>query len=434
MRAYGFAMKRALAVFGLLTIACGNSTEASIPTKDAAGPDTSVEPDAAPPIDNGGPSKTYPAFTPEVPRVVSPGAGPVLVHTRIVPAFYPNDDYQLNTTNFLAKFAPSPRWKELVGEYGVLDATVTAPVAIADAPPTAIDDASIKKWLASNLDGTHAEWPAPDDNTVYVIFYPAGTEITFNNSKSCQTFGGYHNDTVLGNGKKVAYAIMPRCMGTFNLRSAVLSHELEEAATDPLPTLSPAYGQLDDRHLAWLITHSGGEVGDMCQTDPLANYQIPDLDLANVQRSWSNKSALAHHDPCVPVLPNYVYFNSTPVLSETVTVNVPNLPQFGPAAGKSLKVEGVTIPIGQKKTLEVDLWSDADTKGPWSVEAIDVLAERYMLPPTLGFEWDRKTGVNGEKLHLTITALGASPLSVSLFEVVSTKTPQKMSWTGVVAN
>ena len=166
-----------------------------------------------------------------------------------------------------------------------------------------------------------------------------------------------------------------------------------------------------------------GENADLCAFADTAYLLTPASLGYAIQRSWSNVAVMAGHDPCVPVLPNYVYFNSTPVLSETVTVNVPNLPQFGPAAGKSLKVEGVTIPICQKKTLEVDLWSDADTKGPWSVEAIDVLAERYMLPPTLGFEWDRKTGVNGEKLHLTITALGASPLSVSLFEVVSTKTP-----------
>ena len=428
-------MKRAASLLGLfLTMACGGTTASQpAPVKDA-GVDTSQDIDSAPPVDNGAPSSVYPAFQVGVPQVVNPNMGPVLTHTRIVPAFYPKDDYQQNTTDFLAQLAPSKRWAEMLGEYGVIDATVTAPVAIQDAPPTTIDDAAIKKWLASNLDGTHAEWPAPDDGTVYVIFYPASTAITFQGTQSCQTFGGYHNEAVLGSGKKVAYAIIPRCMGTFNLRSAVLSHELVEAASDPLPNLGPAFGQLDDKHLAWMLTNSGGEIGDMCQMDPLANYQIPDLGFANVQRSWSNKSALAHHDPCVPRLPNHVYFNSTPLLPETVSVTVPALSMFGMAAGKTFKVEGVTIPIGQKKTIEVDLWSDDDTKGPWSVEAVDVLADRYNIPSTLSFEWDRKTGVNGEKLHLTITAVSTSLLQASVFEIISTKSPQKFSWTGVVAN
>lgn len=416
----------------LALVACGGTTVTAAP-HDAATPDVSEPIDAGPDVDNGAPSDVYPAFQPDVPQVVSANAGPVLTHTRIVPAFYANDDFQQSTTDFLAKLAPSSHWAEMLGEYGVVDATVTAPVAIADAAPGTIDDADIKTWLAGKLDGTHPEWPAPDDGTVYTIFYPASTTITFQKQTSCMQFGGYHNETVLGSGKKVAYAIIPRCMGTFNLRSVVLSHELVEAASDPYPTLLPAYGQLDEKHLAWMLTSSGGEIGDMCQVDPLANYLVPDLGNADVQRSWSNKSAKALHDPCVPHLPGRVYFNSSPVLPDAVAVSVPALPQFGPAGGKTFNVEGVKIPVGQKRTIDVQLWSDGDTKGPWSVEAIDVLQERgYSIGPTLDFSWDRTKGQNGEILHLTITSLGSSLLGVSVFQIVSTLAPQKGSWTGVV--
>ncbi len=412
-------------------MACGGIKVVSI--DDAAADDASdAEPiDAGPDIDNGKPSDTYPAFKPEVPQVVTTG-GPILTHTRIVPAFFPNDDFQTQTTDFLAKYAPSPNWPLVMSEFGVIDATVTAPVAIGEVAPGAIDDADIKTWLAGKLDGTHLEWPVPDDGTVYVLFYPASTKITLMNSASCQQFGGYHNDVALKNGKKVAYAVIPRCLGTFNTRTVVLTHELVEAASDPYPNLMPAYQALDEKHFAWMLTSSGGEIGDMCENDPLANYQVPDLGLAIIQRSWSNKSAKAYHDPCLPLLPNRVYFNSTPVLPDMVKVSIPMLPGLGPLGGKTFTVEGVKIPVGQSRTIDVQLWSDAATGGPWKVSTVDVLLERGYSGKTMDFAWDRTSGVNGEILHLTITSLSASLLGVSAFQIVSTKGLQKMSWTGVV--
>ena len=47
----------------------------------------------------------------------------------------------------------------------------------------------------------------------------------------------------------------------------------------------------------------------------------------------------------------------------------------------------------------------------------------YGLPQTLSFAWDRTQGVNGEKLHLTITVMTAFPLigGGHAFMITSTK-------------
>jgi hypothetical protein len=71
----------------------------------------------------------------------------------------------------------------------------------------------------------------------------------------------------------------------------------------------------------------------------------------------------------------------------------------------------VTIPVGQSRTIEVDLFSDGPTGGPWTVTAEDLLNRNYAsygLTKTLTFQWDRTQGINGEKLHLTITVTGST--------------------------
>ena len=69
-------------------------------------------------------------------------------------------------------------------------------------------------------------------------------------------------------------------------------------------------------------------------------------------------------------------------------------------------MKGVKIPVGESKTIEVDLFSDGATSGPWTVAAIDS-SRRARAGATLDLKWDRTTGLNGEKLHLTVTVTEA---------------------------
>jgi hypothetical protein len=163
----------------------------------------------------------------------------------------------------------------------------------------------------------------------------------------------------------------------------------------------------------------------MCAVNPDAFYNptgVADL----VQRVWSNAAAAASHDPCQPN-GSTPYFNSAPVLTDTV--QIPNT-VFGP-----LETQGVDIPIGTSKTIEVDLYSDAPTPGPWTVSAIDLSSTFFgATSPALSFSFDKTTGQNGDKLHLTIKALAAGPLGASPFWIESDLGNVQKFWVGVVGN
>lgn len=422
-------MRRSFVLVAFIAVSLACSSPAAVAPAEDAGRDARLD---AGTDAYGQPSDVYPAFTPALPQVTSVG-GPVLTHAKVVPVFFPGDAWQPKITGFLGKYIPSSHWAEMVGEYGVGAATVSTEVVLADAAPKAIDDTEIQTWLRGQLDGTHVEWPAPDDSTLFVLFYPTTTSITLSGSASCKAFGGYHGDAAMPSTQKVAYAVIPRCSASsFSPLTNTLSHELVEAATDPYPNLLPAYAQLDEAHMSWMLSSSGGEVGDMCEYDPRAPYAVPDLGGAVIQRSWSNLQAKAYHDPCVPQLSGATYFNAVPVLPDVVPVVIPDLPGLGPLAGRTLSVEGVKIPKGESRTIAVNLFSDGPTGGPWRVEAVDTLFERGLGATTLTFAWDATEGQNGQTLHLTITAVGKSFLGASAFQILSTKGDQRFSWTGTV--
>jgi hypothetical protein len=94
------------------------------------------------------------------------------------------------------------------------------------------------------------------------------------------------------------------------------------------------------------------------------------------------------------------------------------------------------IPVNQSKTIEVDLYSDADTGGPWTVSAEDLLSTyygSYGFPQTLSFAWDRTQGVNGEKLHLTVTVTAGSLIGgAHAFMILSKLGTRSVVWPGLV--
>jgi hypothetical protein len=98
-----------------------------------------------------------------------------------------------------------------------------------------------------------------------------------------------------------------------------------------------------------------------------------------------------------------------------------------------------TIPVGSSKTVDVDLYSDAPTPGPWTVSAQDLTSTLADAGPALSFSFDKTQGQNGDKIHLTINALSASPLGVAPFQIVSELgAPDaggaRTTWVGVVGN
>jgi hypothetical protein len=371
--------------------------------------------------DAGSPADAAPAH-PVAPEVVSIG-GAVLATPAVVPIFFTGDDaMQAQIEQFLVALKPSAYWTATTSEYGVGPLTIGASIVTTDAPPTT-DDAA-QAYLAAHLDGAHSGWPASDPNTIYAMFLPAGAALTLGGDQSCVDFAAYHAE-VAGPGGKIVYAMMPRCTGNgsdLDDLTESASHEFVEAATDPHPYTDPAYADLDVAHYAFGEI-GGAEVGDMCEFVRAAPQRI----VGNyvVQRSWSNASARAGHDPCVPVLAQ-PYIVAVPTLADPVPLD------YG--GGDRYTSRGAAIPVNATGTIDVQFYSDADAPA-WSVKAYDAAALFSNKPAQLELTWDQDTGKNGDVRRLTIHHLAAGDYGASTF-VISARTPDTTIglWWGYVAN
>ncbi len=345
---------------------------------------------------------------------------------------FPGYDLETEAQQFVSTVGGTTYWTEVVAEYGVGPAVAMAPVVLSEPAPTNIDDTAIQTWLAGKLDGSapNAAFGTPSSSSVYVIFYPTGTTVTLQGLESCVNggFGGYHNSVQLTSGPwaglSVSYAVVPEC--SFDATTAEDltesgSHELIEATSDPLPeTNNPAYVQTDENDIVWEIILGGGELADMCAQNPNAFFVAPGF-TTPVQRSWSNAHALAGHDPCQPSAVGVTYFNAVAVMNAPVTLTY---------MGQGIPTQGLQIPLHASQTVEVDLYSDGPM-GDWTVSAND-LSQYLGSGPYLDFSWDRTTGTNGTKLHLTITPVAGGMFGGEPFEIVSASGSLENYWLGFV--
>jgi hypothetical protein len=404
--------------------------------------------DAGPDVDNGAPSTNYPAPHPAMPQLVNKAGGPVLKTPKTYLVFYPGYPYETQLDDFATKLAASTYWATTTKEYGVGAVTYAGKMELTgQTAPQNISSTDIQTWVEGQIKA--GTFGTPDPQAIYTIFYPQGTTITQPNPvstllpspQSCVAFGGYHDNAVVtpadgGAPQDFAYAVIPTCSTSVGALTSVVSHEWVEAATDPYLTSggtftlnggpNAAFYSVDQDHLVWDLL-GGGEAGDQCEPEGQAIYVTPQDIGYPVQRTWSNLLAQGSHDPCTPAISG-AFFDAAPVLTESVTLNS--------AITGSITTKGVTIPVGQSKTIEVDLFSDGDTGGPWQVTADDLLYKyygSYGFPKTLSFAWDRTQGQNGEKLHLTVTVTAASLIGGGhAFMITSTKGQRQAVWPGLV--
>jgi len=455
----------------------GSSSSTSIillPQKDA-GSDASLR-DASVAHDSGSAAdveqpptdaelNTYPGYAPPAPQVQN-GGGPVLTHPIFIPVLFAGDALETQITAFDDALGPSMYWATATTEYGVGAGKSVAPIIVNETLPTVIDDSQMQTWLATKI-GTDPRFGAlgesvfdagpfdagsfdatapfsdaasptakPPTNAIYMLYLPEGTEVTMDGAHSCSNggFGGYHgNFSYPGNGANIVYAMLPRCGGgpKMDVLTSTVSHELVEAATDPYAE-QPAFSSVDANHFFWEILFTGGEVADMCEDFPGAYYHPAETSMSAylVQRVWSNKAALAGQDPCVPGLTaaeEPVYFNAFPNVGQVVA-------QYN---GFQFPTYGVTIASGQQATIELDLFSNASTKGQeWSVSVIDGNSYFFGGTPDLTFSTDGNPlyGTNGDKLNVTITNTGTDGQGARPFVVINSLGATQTWWIGVVTS
>jgi hypothetical protein len=216
--------------------------------------------------------------------------------------------------------------------------------SFADATPPAsksIDDQQdIQPWLQSLI--TANKVPAPDDDTIYMLHFPAGVSISQGGAQSCNQFCAYHGSFQDSSGRSVRYGVIPDqqsggCQsgcGTGNtavdLITEVASHELIEAVTDP------------DGGSGW-YNNQCGEIGDICVGADGSTNGV------EVQKEWSNKqNNCVDHDPAVTVADFSLALDQASVmgyLGAMTTAKVTATPTSGsPTTSAALVITG--LPMG----------------------------------------------------------------------------------------
>jgi len=379
------------------------------------------------PVGIGTPSNVYPAPHPDPPTVMNLG-GPTFAAPKLQPIFFAGDDAttQMALTSFMSQLGATSYWHATTSEYGVGAPTMLPPIVLAETVSSPIDNTQIQTWLAGKLNGNDPAFPPADGSTAYLIAYPPGVSVTFNGNGwlSCYDINSWHDQVQLDaahNKTEAPFIVLPRCPAIYksfglsgvDLLTNALSHEWIETATDPFIDTTPAFATVDQPHQFYQSVF-GLELGDLCDLPPDAKptTTLPGVGVA--QRTWSNAAALAGHDPCVPA-PAGPYFNAVPVLTDTLALG-----------------SGVKIPAGQSKTIDVKLFSDASTGGPFIVSAQELSA--FGAGASLGFSFDEDAGQNGQTLHLTITVSQPGPSNVELFRLRSILNGRANYWIGLVGN
>ena len=386
---------------------------------------------AAASTDSGSGGMFVPAAHPDLPQVETLG-GPVLVNPKVRPIVYKNDSAAADIESFIQELAHTSYWETTTTEYGVGALTVLPSVAIPGNATPVMTDASLRATLVANTSGSNPPWGAADPSVVYLFVIPDGSNVDAGSSSCCTYTGGYHSEVVSGS-VSVPYAVGCSCPFFHNPtqlqldeRTTVISHELVEAATDPFPSSNPAYVVEDQSDIVWTAVNRDGEVGDMCELNLDAHF-IPPGSTYMVQRTWSNAAAKKAQNPCVPYATTTPYFNSFPVL-DTVSYGA-----------NHLITRGVNIPLGQSRTIDVNLFSAAATNGPWTVNAVDYDSWFFGAQAKLALSLDKTEGLNGDTLHLTITPKaadidGEAFIIMSFQEAVGRPNYQSNPTIGLVTN
>ena len=347
---------------------------------------------------------------------------------KIVPIFFASDDPDMvaSLEDFIATIGGSSYWSTIGAEYGVGPSTALPPIVLTESPATNTSDGQIQQWLTQKLE-SDPTLPQPDGETIYAIFYPDGTQITLQGQESCSYFGGYHNSTEDNAGNPVIYAVVPRCtyqgMDTLQTTTGSASHELFEAATDPEPEVNPAYLEVDDANFYWGLV-LGGEL-EISARNRRASSPRSRVSTTPCSGLGSNAAAAASHDPCIPSIPGQVYFAGVPELNDDVPIDIGG-------GFPTVHMKGVIIPVGQSKTIDIDLFSDGPTNGNFAVQVID--ASQFSGDTgRVSLQLDRNSGQNGEKLHLTITPERQGMYGFETFLVYSTLGNQGSLWVGMVS-
>ena len=206
-----------------------------------AGPDAEQDPNV------------YPAVHQPIAQVDNLG-GPVLDHAKLVTVTFRGDAMRDAFRTYTHEILTSVWWRKTIGTFGFADGANGGDFELDDTVSgRTITDADFQAYARQQI--TLGKLPIPDRQTLFMFYVPRSTTLDAQGQLTCRDNGGYHGSFVmaLGGGDggvgdgggtttvDVAYAIIPRCYGSFQDATIAASHEIAEAATEPTPADSPTY-------------------------------------------------------------------------------------------------------------------------------------------------------------------------------------------------
>jgi hypothetical protein len=299
----------------------------------------------------------------EVPAAVTYNFGHLLSNVEVTAEFdgaawSSNTTYQAEAgqlTNFLNQIVDSP-YVDQLGEYSAGGQTIgrgsysgtdsvnatTRSEVFGGNSYTTTDDSDIRSML--NYEITLGRVPAPDGNRLYVVYVQPNTVVNalavpgvyeVSNGANApgpgaKAFSGYHSSATDNAGNTYYYAVVvdpsgyaptsplgiPGGLSNLQYATITSSHEIAEAITDPAAN-------------GW--SGSGGEIGDITQSNVPPGGAITTEDGFTVQKEWSdwlNTSTAAPSNAVRYVMGNYNGTDAAFVLTTGGTVE-----RFDPASG-----------------------------------------------------------------------------------------------------
>ena len=340
--------------------------------------------------------------------------GPLLLTPKIVTVTFDGDANASALETFDDAIVGSAWWTEVTAAFcngagacigpgssgGHVELTTAPAMSYTDS--TSGGPSSLQLFVSQEV--ASGAFPAPDANTLYVIYFPASTTITLGeggdeSGTSCEQFGGYHNSLVATPGAaRTAYVVIPECaprqgsnLDPLQSLTFAASHEIVEASSDPVQTTTTLGYYLDlgdETVLGWDLV-AGGEAADLCVDVTGLHQDETTAEGYMVQRIWSNANAAAGIDPCIPVPAHDIYFNVAPEGTSSFIV----------------------LEVGQSATFEADAFSTA-AMASWTLGGVDwASAQKEVNDPLLTFTFNGEKSVvvnNGDKVQITVT-LDADP-------------------------
>lgn len=294
----------------------------------------------------------------------------MLTAPRVQPIYFAGFPYKTEVDQFLQALAASGYWTSVLSEYGVGRPTILAGDESPQSLGATLSISDVVGLFAHELQDRAPVLGPPRRDTLYTLFFPPTTTITADKVQLCSEGGasGLHAEVSVA-GTSVPIIVIPTCTkfagdATLTGVSALtpaLSHELVEAAADPLPDSAPAYASTDPAHAMWGVALMGAEIADLCENEHPNLITPPDIG-SPVQRIWSNRSAHAGTGPCVPVPPGEAYFVAVPRLPQVVSVDVDGTRTSLPAV-----VAGTTA----SASVTLDFRGGADAPASWQSIALE---------------------------------------------------------------